>query len=90
MSWRYGCVRKTYKTILPDGEESTEIWYQTHEVYVDDKGNVEGWTEEPVDISVDGSKENLVVWLRKAADDIEKNPMICDEDVVINDLRGIS
>lgn len=81
--WRYGCCRRVYKTIMPDGVEHEEVLYEIVEVFPDPFG----YTAEAVTISSDDSKMGLVEWLRRAAEDIEDNEIIRDPDVVIHDMR---
>ena len=79
MDWRYGCRRRTYQTILPDGtEQPPETLYELVEVYPDPFG----YTEDAVTVAGD-SKAGLVEWLRRAADDVEKSDVIVEIEPVI-------
>ena len=48
MTWNYRVVKKKYNDYVS---------YGIHEVFYDDNGNIEGCTEEPIDVSADSLEE---------------------------------
>lgn len=85
MKWHYAARKKTVE--FPEvgkSEAFTEVHYELVEVYVDEDGEIDGWTEDPVYPFSTESKEVFVAWLRKAADDVEKYDVI-DEDILLGE-----
>ena len=63
MTWRYCIIRKTRKY-----KGKTPHHYDMHEVYLNGKGDIEGWTKEPVDCNnVEDIKtmQNILVTMLK-------------------------
>lgn len=62
MSWNYRVVKRTYDT--------GEIWYQMHEAYYNNAGEITAITVKPIDpagMTMDDLKESLD-WMYKALD----------------------
>jgi len=67
---------RVVKSILPNGLE----WFSVREVFYDDKGEVDGYTKDPVDISgetVEGLKE-YCQWILNCF----------DKDVIVEDKES--
>lgn len=77
-TWRYGCVRRTYKTMLPDGKFQ-ETHYELVEVYDEGKS----YTAEAVSLSAD-SKDGLIATLARALNDLIKYPQITDQKTYVH------
>jgi len=58
MSWRYCVIRKTKRVKL--GKISKTVhYYDIHEVFFDDNGKIEGWTQDPVDANASETINDL-------------------------------
>ena len=60
MSWNYRVMRNRIRATAKDE------WYTIHEVYYNDKGEVDGWTEDaiaPGSETVEGLLEQLTLML---------------------------
>lgn len=62
MSWNYRVIKRTHDT--------GETWYQMHEVYYNDAGEITGMTISPIDpagVTMEELRESLD-WMYKALD----------------------
>ena len=69
-TWNYRVVRKTV---------NGETIFGIHEGYYDDNGNLEGITEDPVEIYAEGSVENLGEVMKWVIQALEAEPIIYEE-----------
>jgi len=62
-----------------------EIWYEVREVYYDDEGNVNGYTEEPGRPVATGLQElrEVLEWMIKSLD----KPVLVDGEVEFEDKK---
>lgn len=84
MSWNHRIIRH----IEPRTHMDDSIYYAIHEVYYDEDGKVNGWTEEPIRI-MEESLEDLKVTLQRLTESFD-NPVI-DYDTgqdIINQERN--
>ena len=86
MTWRYACVQRTYVTLIDDMSPEHEVHYELCEAFNGEDDPA--YTAEPVGISCEKSKDELVLWLLKAAQDLMMSDLIIDPDPVIRDLRS--
>ena len=86
MTWRYACVQRTYVTLMDGRSPEHEVHYELCEAF--DLEDDPSYTAEPVGISCEKSKDELVIWLLRAAQDIMMGDLIVDPDPVIRDLRA--
>lgn len=75
--WRYGCVKRTYKTITP-ALTCQETTYELAEVY--DHGK--SWTKEPVS-PYSNTKKGLIEMLKRAIKDLEEHDPIVERKPII-------
>lgn len=75
--WRYGVVKRTYKTMLPK-ETFSETYYELVEVYDQRKS----YTAEAVSLTAE-SKEGLIRALTVALQDLDKYDVIIDRKAVV-------
>lgn len=75
--WRYGVVKRKYKTITPK-MTSTQTSYELVEVY--DQGR--SWTSEAVCLAA-ASKKGLTTSLQFALQDLDSYDVIVDNKVII-------
>lgn len=67
MSWNHRIIRHIeQRTHMDDG-----IYYAIHEVYYDEDGKVNGWTEEPIRI-MEESLDDLKVTLQRLIESLDK------------------
>lgn len=78
MTWKYGCVKRTYKTVLPNRKVTSETLYELVEVY-DGKGH----TETAIQMCA-SSKNKLIESLKRALWDLQKAPVIVQEEPVVH------
>lgn len=76
--WRYGCVKRTYVTKLPN-ETFKETLYEIVEVY--DQGK--SWTGEAVTI-YGSSKKDLIEALQRAIKDLETYMTIVEKKPIVH------
>lgn len=81
--WRYGCVKRTYKTVLPK-ETFKDTFYELVEVF--DQGKM--WTAEGVTMAAE-SKKALIKALKIAIDDLEKYDVIVQRKAVIHRIGKV-
>jgi hypothetical protein len=67
-----------YRIIKHDTEKSGHL--AVHEVYYDDKGNVEAWTEDPVDL-IGSNKTEIVTDVEYIVSDI-KQPILNESELL--------
>lgn len=77
MTWNHRVMRHVE---LLDGEEvPNTVWYAVHEVYYDEHGNIDGWTQEPAYPTffpnIDDEQHSL-------KDDIARFMRACDKPVL--------
>jgi hypothetical protein len=82
--WRYGCVKRTYKTIL-SGKTFTETCYELVEVF----GPGLSYTENAVTVS-GNSKAGLQEALLRAARDVAEYPVIVEKKPIVHKIGSIS
>lgn len=83
MGWHFAARKKTvHFPEVGNSEAFTEVQYELVEATLDENGELDGWTADPVSPFNTESKEAFVAWLRKAADDVEKYDVI-DEDILL-------
>lgn len=75
--WRYGCVKRTYKTITP-ALTCQETTYELVEVY----DNGRSWTKEPV-TPYSNTKKGLIEMLERAIKDLEEHDPIVERKPII-------
>ena len=85
-TWRYACVQRTYVTLADDMSPEHDVCYELCEAF--DFEDDPSYTAEPVGISCEKSKDELVLWLLRAAQDLMMGDLIVDPDPVIRDLRS--
>lgn len=78
--WRYGVVKKTYVTVLPDSQHQ-ETHYELVEVY--DQGK--SWTAEPISVSASSQKE-LVATLQRMINDVNKYNIITIKKKIVHKI----
>ena len=55
--WNTRIIKHNVSETFKNGKEYHEIWYGVHEVYYDEKGNIIGWTQEPIDVMFEDKYE---------------------------------
>ncbi len=78
--WRYGCVKRTYKTIAPT-LTCQETIYELVEVY--DHGK--SWTKEPV-MPSSNTKKGLIEMLERAIRDLKEHDPIVERKPIIRKI----
>lgn len=78
--WRYGVVKRTYKTVLPD-KTFTETAYELVEVYYSGKA----WTSEAVSL-MGASRKQLERALELALADIRKYDLIVEKKLIVRTI----
>lgn len=78
--WRYGCVKRVYKTVLPDVTFS-ETSYEVVEVFHQGKA----WSSEPRAVTAE-SKKALITQLKKVISDIEKYDVIVEKKSIVHKI----
>lgn len=75
MSWNYRIIKH---------DKDAEVWYGLHEVYYDDKDNVDTWTEDPVDFSCyeDEGESGIVKGLAMALSDALLLPALKESELL--------
>lgn len=81
--WRYGCVKRIYKTVLP-GKTFTEVSYELVEMY--DQGR--SWTENAVTVT-GSSKARLIEVLMMAIADIKTYPVVIEKKPIVHRIGSI-
>ena len=79
--WRYGCVKRTYVTILPD-ERFTEHSFEVAEVFFQGKA----WSAEARAVTAE-SKAALIEQLERVIRDIKAYSVIVEKKPYVNDMR---
>ena len=75
MSWNYRVMKRRFPSILHEG--SYEVSYGLYEVFYDDSGNVDGWTEESL-IGYFESPKELITAVEMMLNDIIRFQEILD------------
>ena len=78
--WRYGCVKRTYVTILPD-ETFTEHSFEVAEVF--NSGKL--WSAEARAVTAE-SKAGLIRQLERVIKDLKSYPVIVEKKPFVNDM----
>lgn len=85
-TWRYGIVKRTYKTIIGTTTGGVSRYsvtcYEPAEVYNSGKS----WSTEARAI-IGGSKRELIEQMKKAIKDFEKYDVIVEKKPIVHDMR---
>ena len=75
MFWNYRIIKH---------DKKKPVFFAVHEVFYNDKGNVENWTADPIDISGETKKE-LIAVLGRMTEDLKQPVLIETELLVVKD-----
>lgn len=78
--WRYGCVKRTYKTIAPT-LTCQETVYELTEVY--DHGR--SWCKEPI-MPYSNTRKGLIETLKRIIKDLEEHDPIVERKPIIREV----
>ena len=76
MTWNYRVIRKIKTVTLRPGVVRRNHFYEIHEVYYDEKGKPDKWTEEPVHGTYYESLKDLRIALSMMLCDSLKHPVL--------------
>ncbi|MBI2009336.1 hypothetical protein HYS84_02900 [Candidatus Saccharibacteria bacterium] len=73
MHWNYRII---------EHDKSKPAYFAVHEVYYDEKGNIEGWTEDPINVVGDNKTEVTMIIQHISAD--TKRPILKESELEKN------
>lgn len=81
--WTLKFIEHKYEIEI-DGERDIEIWYELHEVYLDELGNIESMSEEIYKMQVNDTRQ-LNVEFERIQQASRENYLIIDEYGMLRD-----
>ena len=77
-----------YRVIEHEPDKFGRVWFQLHEVFYDEDGNISSWTEEPITFiadAEDGGVDGVKNALKMALDDVKSRVVLRMCDLVVRD-----
>lgn len=85
-TWRYGVVKRTYKTLLPVEHGVSEVLTEVHFELAEVFSRGRAYSSEARAITAE-SKAGLIKQMKKAIKDIGKYPVIVEKNPIVHDMR---